>query len=226
AFTDPVRRDEAVAAIATAVPGLATVARDGVIALASGGGLLSLVGLAGAAWAASNVYDVLDDAIGRVMPGGRARGLLHRRRRGLLAIALVAAAGLLVLSVRLALPIATLNIDGTVADVIFGVTEFAVGLSLLAVGVLAIYRFVPVAPPSVRAAALPALAAAVAIRLAAELFAALAPILVRNLQIFGVVVSLLALLVWLSWACRILLLGAAWAAVRRDRAAGLDSPAT
>ena len=114
AFADPLRRDEAVAAIATAVPGLGSVARDGVVALASGGGLLSLIGLAGAAWAASNFYDVLDDAIGRVMPGARARGLLQRRRRGLLAIGLLAAAGLLALSVRLALPLAALSPGGAV----------------------------------------------------------------------------------------------------------------
>jgi uncharacterized BrkB/YihY/UPF0761 family membrane protein len=143
--------------------------------------------------------------------------MLHRRARGLVAVATLAFAALAALTIRLALP---------------STLEWLLGLGLLALGLLAVYRFVPVMPPTLRAAALPALAAALAIRVAAEVFGFAAPILVQNLQIFGVVVSLLALLVWLGWACRILLLGASWAAVRRDREAVrsgrlpmLDSPA-
>jgi uncharacterized BrkB/YihY/UPF0761 family membrane protein len=221
AFDDPVRRDAAVRAITAAVPGLEGVARDGLATLAAGGGALSLVGFLGSAWAASLFYDVLDDAIARAMPGGRARGTLHRRRRGVLAVLALALAGLLALTIRLALP--TMGpTDGALPTLAIGLIELGLGLSLLALGVLAVYRFVPVMPPTVRAAALPALAAALAIRVAAEVFGALAPILVRNLHIFGVVVSLLALLLWLGWACRILLLGASWAAVRRDGVAGLS----
>ncbi len=58
-----------------------------------------------------------------------------------------------------------------------------------------------------------------------------APLMLVGLLV-GVVVSLLALLLWLGWACRILLIGASWAAVRRDAevarkrvAPVLDSPA-
>jgi membrane protein len=217
AFDDPARRDAAVEAIAAAVPGLASVAREGLATLATGRGALSIIGFLGSAWAASLFYDVLDDAIARVMPGGRVRGMLHRRGRGVVAVITLALAALAALTIRLALPSAL---------------EWVLGLALLALGLLAIYRFVPVRPPTLRAAALPAVAAALAIRVAAEVFGLVAPILVQNLQIFGVVVSLLALLVWLGWACRLLLLGAAWAALRRDVAAGpvaappmLDSPA-
>jgi uncharacterized BrkB/YihY/UPF0761 family membrane protein len=216
-FDDPATRESAVEAIAAAVPGLAAVTREGLATLASGRGALSLIGLLGSAWAASLFYDVLDDAIVRAMPGGRARGVLHRRLRGSVAVVALTAAIVLTLTIRLALPSAL---------------EFLLGLVVLALGLLAVYRFVPVVPPTLRAAALPAAAAALAIRVAAEIFGALAPILVQNLQIFGVVVSLLALLLWLGWACRILLLGASWAAVRRDREAVragrlpmLDSPA-
>jgi uncharacterized BrkB/YihY/UPF0761 family membrane protein len=222
AFDDPVRRDAAVGAITAAVPGLEAVAREGLATLASGRGALSLLGFLGSAWATSLFYDVLDDAIARAMPGGRARGTLHRRRRGLLAVLALALAGLLALTVRLALSSLMSSAAGSLATFAIGVIELGLGLGLLVIGVLAVYRFVPVVPPTMRAAALPALVAALAIRVAAEVFAALAPILVGSLQIFGVVVSMLALLVWLGWVCRILLLGASWAAVRRDDAAGFS----
>jgi uncharacterized BrkB/YihY/UPF0761 family membrane protein len=224
AFDDPARREAAVSAITAAVPGFEAVAREGLTTLASSSGALSLVGLIGSAWAASNFYDVLDDAIVRVMPGGRARGLFHRRRRGVLAVAVLAGAGFTALAIRIGLAALLTYVDGTLLALVLGALELALGLAVLTVGLLAIYRFVPVTPPSVRAAALPALAAALGIRVTSELFGFAAPILVQNFQIFGFVVSVLALLLWLSWACRILLLGAAWAAVRRDRAAAPDSP--
>jgi len=219
AFEDPARRDAAVAAITAAVPFLGTVARTGLETFTSGRGALSLVGILGSAWAASLFYDVLDDAIARVVPGGGARGRLHRRARGVVAIVILALAALLALGIRLAISQPDAHAEFTLLWLVPRVAEFGFGLLLLTIGLLAVYRLVPVMPPTVRAAALPALMAAVAIRLAAEIFALAAPFLVSSFEVFGVVVSLLALLVWLEWVCRILLLGASWAAVRRDAAA-------
>ncbi|MFI5254089.1 MAG: YhjD/YihY/BrkB family envelope integrity protein [Candidatus Limnocylindrales bacterium] len=216
AFDDPGRRDAAIQAISAAIPGLEAVARDGLAKLASGRDALSVVGFLASAWAASQFYDVLDDAITRAIPGGRARGTLRRRWRGILAVLALALAGLLALVVRFDLQATAVLVEDGLPRLAIRVIEFGLGFALLAVGLLAVYRFVPVVPPTVRAAALPAFAAAAAIGIAAELFSALAPILVTNLQIFGVAVSLLAVLVWLGWACRILLVGAAWASVRRD----------
>ena len=58
--------------------------------------------------------------------------------------------------------------------------------------VLAIYRLVPTAPPSLRAALPPAILAGVGIGLLTNLFGLLAPLLIGGLSGFGVIAPLSA----------------------------------
>jgi uncharacterized BrkB/YihY/UPF0761 family membrane protein len=91
-----------------------------------------------------------------------------------------------------------------------------VTVALLTLAVGAIYRWVPIERPTLADIRPPALLTAVAIWLATELFGLIAPLLVQQLAVFGVFVSLLGLLIWLSWLTQLLLLGGSWSRVRRD----------
>jgi len=90
-------------------------------------------------------------------------------------------------------------------------------VAVMVVVVLAVYLLVPTAPPSVRAASLPAIAAGVGIGLLTNVFSLLAPLLIGGLSGFGVIATVFGALVWLNFSYQILLFGAAWACLRRDR---------
>jgi len=89
-------------------------------------------------------------------------------------------------------------------------------LAAMVLVVLAVYKLVPTAPPSLRAASWPAIVAGVAIGLLTNLFSVLAPLLIGGLSGFGVIATVFGALVWLNLSYQILLLGAAWARLRRD----------
>jgi uncharacterized BrkB/YihY/UPF0761 family membrane protein len=93
----------------------------------------------------------------------------------------------------------------------------AIALAVMILVVLALYRLVPTAPPSLRAALPAAIVAGVGIGLLTNLFSLLAPLLIGGLSGFGVVATVFGALVWLNLSYQILLFGAAWARVRRDR---------
>ena len=100
---------------------------------------------------------------------------------------------------------------------VVGVVGPLVGLVVFVVGVLGVFVLVPTAPPSLRAALPPAVLAGVGIGLLTTLFGVLAPWLVGGLSGLGVVATAFALLIWLNFSYQILLYGAAWARLRRDR---------
>jgi uncharacterized BrkB/YihY/UPF0761 family membrane protein len=90
-------------------------------------------------------------------------------------------------------------------------------LAVFVLVVLAIYRLVPTAPPSLRAATPPAIVAGIGIGLLTNLFGVLAPLLIGGLSGLGVIATAFGLLIWLNFGYQILLFGAAWARLRRDR---------
>ena len=65
--------------------------------------------------------------------------------------------------------------------------------------------------------ALPALVAGLGIGLLTSLFGLLAPLLIRGFAALGVITSVFAALVWFNLLFQILLYGAAFARIRRDR---------
>jgi uncharacterized BrkB/YihY/UPF0761 family membrane protein len=224
-FEDPAAREAAVVAVSGIVPGLEPIVSAGLESLVAERGTLSLLGLLGAALGASIFYDALDDSMNRVMPGGGQRNPILRRLLGVGAVILLALAGVVALGVGIA--------TGPITDTLTPLGQLAVALlrpvvtvGLLTLAVGTIYRWVPIERPTVDDIRLPALMTAVAIWLASEVFGIVAPLLVRQLAVFGVFVSLLALLIWLSWVTQLLVLGGSWSRVRRDQRVELSPGAS
>jgi len=225
-FEDPTRRADAVATLATLVPGVEPVAGIGLDSFVAGRGALSILGLVGAAWGASAFYDTLDGAINRVLPGLRERNPFERRVRGIGAVVVLALSGVLALGIGVALPTLQDVVSGEPLRFLVGAGEAGLTVAVLWAGVVTIYRLVPTAAPSLSAAGLPALAVGCGIWLAAQAYALLTPLLVGGLAVFGVFVSLFGLLIWLGWVSQLLLLGASWTRVRRDGSGALIPGAT
>jgi uncharacterized BrkB/YihY/UPF0761 family membrane protein len=215
AFDDPAARASAVEAVAGIVPGLEPIVSAGLERLVAERGTLSLLGLIGAAFGASIFYDALDDSMNRVMPGGGQRNPILRRALGTGGVILLAVTGVAALGIGIAMEPAsgTLSTAGQVALAVLR-PFLIVGLLAFALG--AIYRWVPILRPTWVDIRLPAVVIATAIWLASEIFGLIAPLIVRQLAVFGVFVSLLALLIWLSWVTQLLVVGGSWSRVRRD----------
>jgi uncharacterized BrkB/YihY/UPF0761 family membrane protein len=106
--------------------------------------------------------------------------------------------------------------------VITGVDVFRLVAPLLALVVaivvcFVVYVVVPVNGPSPRAARKPALVAGAGIGLLTVAFGLVAPLLVQGFAALGVIASVFAALVWLNLVFQVLLYGAAWSCIRRDR---------
>jgi uncharacterized BrkB/YihY/UPF0761 family membrane protein len=218
---DPARRAALIADLVDKIPPLSGPLSESLEQLAAAAGAFSLVGLLGLAWGASNFYGSLDEAMRRLFPGGKPRGLVEQRLRGLLTvIALVGiVAAALVLGGIWQFVEATI---GPPSDVLFWrLVGPAVTMLMFVIIVLGTYLFVPAAPPSFRAALPPALLTGLAIGILSNVFTVLAPMLVGSLERFGVGVvgiALFAALIWLNYVFTLLIFGAAWARVRRDQA--------
>ncbi|MEO8626268.1 MAG: YhjD/YihY/BrkB family envelope integrity protein [Candidatus Limnocylindrales bacterium] len=212
---DPVQRAQLLNQLVSYVPPLADFFRASLEGVVTGRGALSIVGVIGLLWGASAFYGVLDEVMCRIFSGGGPRNEISRRIRGFATIAIL----LLVI-------LGTISLGGVWAllgDLVGGafVLSYAAPLMTLAVMILltlAAYLFVPTAPPSLRAALWPAVAAGIAIGILTNLFSLLAPLLIGGLSGFGIVATVFGALVWLNFSYQILLYGAAWARVRRDRA--------
>ncbi|HEY8623663.1 MAG TPA: YihY/virulence factor BrkB family protein [Casimicrobiaceae bacterium] len=211
---DPIQRQQLLNQLIGYFPPFAeffNAALNGVVAAR---GALSIVGLVGLLWGASSFYGGLDEVMRRIFVGGGIRGELDRRLRGIITVAglIAVVIGTVLLSSVWAL------VDSLVGDLAiwkYVVPLIALGVFILVV--LAIYKLVPTAPPSLRAAFAPAVVAGVGIGLLTNLFGVLAPVLIGGLTGFGVIATAFGLLIWLNLSYQILLYGAAWARLRRDR---------
>ena len=214
-FEDPAARASAVDAVAGIVPGLEPIVSAGLESLVAERGTLSLLGLIGAAFGASIFYDALDESMNRVLPGGGQRNPILRRALGSGGVIFLALTGVAALGIGIALEptSATLSPAGQVAIALL--RPFVI-IALLSLALGAIYRWVPIQRPTWVDIRLPAVVIAAAIWLASEIFGIIAPLIVRQLAVFGVFVSLLALLIWLSWVTQLLVIGGSWSRVRRD----------
>jgi membrane protein len=213
---DPLVRADLLARLVAYVPPLAEAMTDSLEGVVRTRGALSLIGLVGLIWGASNFYAALDEVMRRFFPGGGIRGFVERRVRGVIAV-----------SVLVLLVVVTIALSG-----LWGAIETLVGielartlrwaapllsLPLMIVVVLLVYRLVPTAPPSTRAALPPAIVAGIGIGLLTNLFTVLAPVLIGGLAGFGILAAVFGAFVWLNFCFQMLLYGAAWARYRRDR---------
>lgn len=222
-ISDPLRQAELLAQLVAYLPPLAPLLEDSLEGLVRSRGALSIVGLVGLLWGASNFYAALDEVMRRFFPGGGARGFVSRRVRGALAVLILVllVVGTVALSGLWALAQTTL---GDLASTLSLVMPL-LSITLVTLVVLIVYRFVPTAPPGWREALPPAIVAGVGIGVLTNLFSLLAPLMVGGLSAFGVVAAAFAAFVWLNFCFQLLLYGAAWARYRRDKGRLEDQPA-
>jgi membrane protein len=219
---DPAQRAALLDQLVGFVPPLADFFRTSLEGAVAGRGALSIIGLVGLLWGASAFYGVLDEVMRRIFSGGGLRNELSRRIRGFATIVIL----LLVIIGTISLGSLWAVLDQLVGDLF--IWRYAAPLLSLVVMVLialAVYLVVPTAPPSVRAAFPPAVAAGVGIGLLTNLFSLLAPLLIGGMAGLGVIATVFGALVWLNFSYQILLFGAAWARVRRDREENLGTNA-
>jgi membrane protein len=211
---DPAQRASLLDQLISYVPPLADFFRSSLEGAVAGRGALSIIGLIGLLWGASAFYGVLDEVMRRIFSGGGLRNEFSRRIRGFATIVIL----LLVIVGTVSLGGLWATLDELVGEL--SVWRYAAPLLSLVVMVLialVVYLVVPTAPPSLRAAFWPAVAAGFGIGLLTNLFSLLAPLLIGGMAGFGVIATVFGALVWLNFSYQILLFGAAWARVRRDR---------
>lgn len=223
---DPSFRASVLSRVAEALPGLELPVQDTLRGLSAGRTLLSILGLLGLFWSAGGIYGSLDDAMRRVFPGGPQRNLVVRWILGLVAVVLVLGS----VAAMLVLGAAWSAIEGNVVapgDVVLWRLVGPLGSAAIAsLAVLAIFRLVPTAPPSVRDALPPSIAAGVAIALMTAAYALVAPRLVGALAVFGAIAAVIGTLLWLAWLFRVVLVAGVWAARRRDASKPEPAPAS
>ena len=213
-INDPAQRASLLGQLVGYVPPLADFFRSSLEGVVAGRDALSIIGLVGLLWGSSAFYGVLDEVMRRIFSGGGLRNELARRIRGFATIVIL----LLVIIGTISLGSLWAVLDQLVGDLF--IWRYAAPLLSLVVMVLialAVYLVVPTAPPSLRAAFWPAVAAGIGIGLLTNLFSLLAPLLIGGMAGFGVIATVFGALVWLNFSYQILLFGAAWARVRRDR---------
>jgi uncharacterized BrkB/YihY/UPF0761 family membrane protein len=158
-------------------------------------------------------------AFSRIFAAVPERDLIRRTARGFVWVALLIAAivGLVVLaSVATTfdtLVPGTFPIAGTILSIV-GSQTFLLVASIS--GVAVIYRVMPPNPPGLRALAIPAVAAGLAIWFLTQAFTFLAPRLVGVAALAGSLATAFIALAWLSFLFQVLLYGAAWVKIRED----------
>jgi YihY family inner membrane protein len=199
---------------------LAPAARDGLETIARHAGAFSFLGLAGLAWAASQFYGALDQAIARVFARTPARGLFDRILRGFASVLLLIgglASGVAIASVQ-AFVAGGIG-PGAAGDVgRFLAAAGSIGVAAVAViaTVALIYRIVPNTAVPIAVLRLPAIVAGLAITALTRLLVYIAPLLAGGLSVFGSVAVVFVALAWLQLAFQVVLIGAAWTSVRLD----------
>lgn len=211
---DPAERGALLAQLVGYFPPLASLFEESLETAVRERGALSIIGVVGLLWGASNFYGSLDEVMRRLFPGGGIRGTLSRRVRGVITVLILV--GLIVATISLSGVWALLDqLVGGLA--VWRLAAPAIAMAVMVAVALAVYRLVPTRPPGWRAALPPAIVAGIAIGLLTNLFTLIAPLLLGGLSSFGVVATVFGALVWLNFSYQILLYGAAWARIRRDR---------
>jgi YihY family inner membrane protein len=215
AVGDPEARAAIIADIVRRVPPLEGAIADTLDQLVRERSTISLIGLLGSLWGASSFYGSLDTAMSRLFPGGKPRGPIEQRIRGVLGVVVLLGAAVATVLLGSAWSYAETALGGREAGV-WRLAGPVLTALVMVVAVFVLFRIVPTAPPSPRAALPPAIVAGVGLALLTDLFALLAPRLVGGLAAFGVFAALFAALLWLDYGFQLLVDSAAWARLRRD----------
>ncbi len=216
---DEAVRANLVATIATAVPPLASLARQALEQVANGAVPTSVVAVLGLLWGSSRFYVALDNAFARIFHNAPRRNQVQQSVRGLVLMALF-----------VALPVTALVFGSVTSwlldvapagDQVGGVVRTAWQVAsplgsvlLFVVGAALVYRFVPARRVPRQAFLRPAIVVGVTLAAFTQAFSFIAPRLVGAAALYGTFVAIFALLAWLSIGFNVLLLGGAWTRVR------------
>ena len=182
---------------------------------------VSVVGLVALMWGASRFLVALEYALGRILPGERTRGVVHRNVIGIASVVVLVGAvvGGMILAgigsfasalVREAAPGQAVS---TTIELVFALAASAI--TVLAVAV--VYRYLPAGTPSWRAILVPSVAVAIVLGIVTNLFVFLAPRLIGAAAFLGTLATVFAALAWLGIIFQAILIGAAWTRARSER---------
>ena len=228
--SNPADQEAIVAAIGQALPPLEDIARAAFRQVAAGAVPTGLLAIAGLLWGSSRFYAALDQAFARLFKDGEPRNPIVRLVRGIVVTGALVVLPVVLLTVSsvvsgvLSLMPAGQEISG-LARAVLAIMSPLGSLVLFTIAVAMSYRYVPTAPPSMRAISLPAVLAGVVLAAFTELFAFIAPRLVGVAALYGAFVAVFALLAWLSIGFNVLMLGASWVCVRTGAGAREPKPA-
>jgi membrane protein len=217
--TDQATRDQLVVAIGEAVPPLEDLARTALSQVSAGAVPSGIIATVGLLWAASRFYAALDYAIARIFRHQKRRDEIQRTVRGLLLTALLVVLPIaVVFAGSLASRFADLIPGSALSDDIArSAAQLAWPVGTILVFVLATmltYRYVPAERVPASAWRLPAILVGLVMAGFTQLFALLAPLMLRTAALYGAIVTVFALLAWMAIGFNMLLLGAAWTWVR------------
>ena len=211
---------------------LAVVIVDG---LANSGRTGTVIGVIGLIWGASGFYGALQGAMQRMFPGPGGRDFFRTRLNGVITVVLVLAVLVLAVVVIFALPLVTewldqrcrelASLEAPVVDGFCAIDFAEVSSAVAVVGamgiafaaVLLIYLVIPTDGPTFRQAFWPAVIVGLIIGGFTSLFGWIAPLLVRYWVALGIVGSIFISMLWLYLVFQVLMYGAAFARLRRDR---------
>ena len=211
---DPITREELIKRVSDALPPLAPFVRDGLLTIAGGASLSSIVGVIGLAWGTSRFYGQLDEAFARIFRTAPERTMVDRIVRGLISVVLLVGGfmGAVVVAGGQQFIDSTLPGDQT-GETVRTVLRFGgpllttVAVTLI---VAAIYTYVPNVKVPISALGPPAIVVGIVVALLTQAFVFIAPRLIGSLAVFGGVAAVFAALAWLALAFQALLIGSAW----------------
>lgn len=206
-------------AIGEAFPPLAPLVETAFGQVTAGAVPTTVLAIVGLLWGSSRFYAALDYAFSRLFRTAPRRNEIERGLRGVLvSVVFVALPIVLVVAGALATWLVDLapdriELQGVLRGLVTVGSPLATVL-LLVVGVTLVYRFVPNTPVRRQAYLRPAIVAGTAIAVFTQLFTFIAPRMLQWAALFGALISVFAVLVWLSISLNVLVLGAAWTRAR------------
>ncbi|MFN8621586.1 MAG: YihY/virulence factor BrkB family protein [Chloroflexota bacterium] len=210
------KREEVIAWLIHQVPPIADFAQQIVDNLADSARVGTIIGLVGFVWGASGFYLALEGAMERSFPGPRRRDPIMGRVRGVISVAVIVGAILATFVASTLVSFLPEEVLARVGD-LAGIGSPLIAIVVASVVALIVYVMVPSDTPGWRAAFPAAVAAGIGIGLLTSLYTFLAPYLVGGFSALGTIAYVFGALIWFNWVFQILLYGAAWARLRRDR---------
>ncbi len=213
--------DRFVDVVVGVIPPLRDLLKPAVDELTALAGSVTLLGLLGLAWGASQFYTAFEDALSRVFGGLSRRGIVRRTILGVMSVGVLGLVFMMVTVVAgvRAFVTAAEATGGRPLSVLVALLFDLTGPIATAAALSTVYRLVPPRRAGWRAIVTPAIVVTAVLVVVARLFVFVAPRLIGAAAVLGTVATAFAALAWLSITFQAVLLGAAWIDVR-DRAAG------